>query len=317
MAATAIRQSGKAPTVSQLFDFESKLFQIEGAYFALGSDRRVAAYYVRIGDLEAALSLRTLPKAFDLSEHDCKLLELISGSLRYVREIRPGDSIPNEILNGTASWTVDEEHRVIARNRLTVSVAFWASGRKADMPTAEQCAELVRDERITATFAEGSKKLAEQMAGADGEAAVARRLSVLCGEFAYIEALRERYQRVFRVAHVVGRLANHFRQDAAVVQTIARVNSLMARPISRFRTVFSELDQGVSEPTVSLIKRFDQTVQLIRTYRDELHTSLFLWEPLSERCDQLVIERSPECEALVKDVYGLLASEYPSVQSWR
>lgn len=322
MSAAAKRQatkSGTKPLVSQVFDFESKLFTIEGAYFALGTGDREPSYYVKIGDLDAALSLRALPNAFSLTSHDKELLDVVARSLRHVREIRPGDSIPSEILNGTASWSVEEKHRTIARNRLTVSVAFWASGRKADMPSAEQCEELVRDEQISTAFAEGCTKLIEHIGSpeGDGTAAVKKRLGQLGNEFSYIEALRARYHRVFNVAGVVNRLATHFRQDPPVVQTIARVTSLMTRPMSRFRTMFSELDQGVSEPIVCLAKRFDETVELIRTYRDELHESLFAWEPLAERCSQAVIERSPECETLLKDIYALLASEYGAAQSWR
>jgi hypothetical protein len=317
-AAAAKRQSTKSTPVSKVFDFESKLFQIEGAFFALAPDTRAPSYHVKLGSLEAALALRTLPNSFDLTEKDRKLLDVVGSSLRFLREIRPGDSIPSELLNGTASWSVEERHRTLAQNRMTVAIAFWASDRKADMPSADQCKDLVKDEQTMAAYQQGCEKLAQGLGSGGPEAAanVAKRVEAVTRELAYIEALRERYRRVFRIAGIVNRLANHFRADPVVVETITRVRALMQRPVERFRATFIEIDDSLDNP-VKLFKRVDATVQSIRDHRDDLHVNLINWEHLAERCDNTVVERSAACEALLKDIHALLVTEYPAEQSWR
>ena len=56
------------------------------------------------------------------------LLDVVEKGLRFVHEIRPGDSIPSELLDGTASWRVEERHRRRARGRLMAQLIAWTAG---------------------------------------------------------------------------------------------------------------------------------------------------------------------------------------------
>src|SRR5690242_419110 len=93
---------------SQLFAFEHKVFSMDGGYFAYMKDSQEAAFHLPLGDLKGAIALPVLRMEFGLKPEtkDGYLLSLIEKALRYVREIRPNDSIPHELLDGTASWTV-------------------------------------------------------------------------------------------------------------------------------------------------------------------------------------------------------------------
>ena len=65
-------------------------------------------------------SVCVLRREFDLGDesNDAKLLDSVAKSLKYVKQIRPNDLIPQEILDGTASWSVEDRHRAVARDRL-------------------------------------------------------------------------------------------------------------------------------------------------------------------------------------------------------
>ncbi len=57
------------------------------------------------------------------------MLEQVAQGLKFVRDIRPGDTIPRELLDGTASWSIDESHKVLAKNKVMAAVAAWVSGQ--------------------------------------------------------------------------------------------------------------------------------------------------------------------------------------------
>src|ERR1700749_4003670 len=102
------------------FLFEHKVFTLKGARFALTEDGSTPAFHVELGTLVASLPLGTLRSEFSIDREspDGVLLAIVEKSLRFVKEIRPGDSIPRELLDGTASWAVEERHRLRAKAHL-------------------------------------------------------------------------------------------------------------------------------------------------------------------------------------------------------
>jgi len=112
----ATNSSGSGPKgdPSTHFIFEHKIFSVPGARFALTGPDRIPALRVDVGEHEASIPLDSLCQEFkiDPNSQDGELLEQVRDGLRYVRDIRPGDTIPRELLDGSASWSVDEEHKV-------------------------------------------------------------------------------------------------------------------------------------------------------------------------------------------------------------
>src|SRR4051794_4024787 len=131
--ASAPPRGGIASRASTHFDFEHKIFRVEKSYFALASDTHEAVFFVTLGDLNASLRLSAVRREFQIppESSDGQLLALIEKSLRFVREIRHGDTIPRELLDGSASWTVSERHRVHARTRIAAHVLHAVEGVKA------------------------------------------------------------------------------------------------------------------------------------------------------------------------------------------
>src|ERR1700722_18380727 len=86
------------------FLFEHKIFQLKGARFALTEDGSTPAFLVELGTLVASLPLATVRGEFEIERDgtDDVLLKIVEKSLRFVKEIRPGDSIPRELPDGSA-----------------------------------------------------------------------------------------------------------------------------------------------------------------------------------------------------------------------
>src|SRR5260221_12543660 len=128
------------------FLFENKVFSVEHGFFSMTRDTKEPVLNVMLGELQATLPLASLRSEFNIAPEssDGRLLNLIEASLRYVKEIRPNDSIPRELLDGSASWTVEERHRTIAQSRLIVQLSSWLTGEEmiiSDIAQLEQIAE--------------------------------------------------------------------------------------------------------------------------------------------------------------------------------
>jgi hypothetical protein len=305
---------GALPT--QQFDFSSKLFAVQGARFARASDN-TPILHVKVGDLEASLPFPTLIASFQISDHERQLLTMVSKGLRFVKEIRPGDTIPSEVLDGTASWAVDERHTDTARKRLNVQLVGWFTGNPTDIKDTSHLLRLADDPDVKARVNDAFAKAATNLGlAADDKEGVIARIESLVRELAYIEALRERFGHINRVESMLNTLLHHFKGDPAVTQSIMRIKTLLKRPFKRFQTIFDEIDAMTGE-VLSALRNVGNQIEFIRKSRDELWDHYMAWQDLIEETNQTTIERSSACELLVRKIYGLVASRYPQEQTWR
>ena len=125
------------------FVFEHQVFAVPNVFFALTEDR-TPAFHINYGDLRAAIELRSLRSGFAIRphSHDDQMLGKVEGSLRFVRTIKPNDSIPREVVDGTASWAADESHHTVAHSRLTLQLTAWMTGRSTGHIGRAQIASL-------------------------------------------------------------------------------------------------------------------------------------------------------------------------------
>jgi hypothetical protein len=318
MAKAATKQAddaaGALPT--QQFDFTSKLFAVQGARFARASDN-TPILHVRVGDLEASLPFPTLVASFQISDHDRQLLTTVTKGLRFVKEIRPGDAIPSEVLDGSASWAADERHTDTARKRLTVQLVGWFTGNVTDIRDTSHLLRLADDPDVKARVNDAFAKAARGL-GLDAEdrEGVIARIESLVRELAYIEALRERFGQINRIESMLNTLLHHFRGDQGTTDSIMRIRALLKAPMRRFQTIFDELDAMTSE-VLSALKNVNTQIDFIRKNRDELWDHYMAWQDLIAEANQITLERSSACELLVRKVYALVASRYPQEQTWR
>lgn len=300
---------------STYFFFDHKVFQLKGAHFALTDDGTEAALHVELGKLRAAMRLPVLRAEFgiDPDSPDGNLLAIIERSLRFVKEIRPGDSIPLELLDGTASWSVEPRHRLRAQGR------FWVK-MIADTDAALAVDETLRQFVNAPDTQSRLLKVAEEIGasldlGARGAETVMTRIDKLAREFAYIEALREQCGLVAAITGKVNELLRVYRGDGATTEELSRILTLLRRPVEEFAATFTMLD-GLCLDIRLAVKQIDDRVERIRNRRDDLHTSLMKWAPILACWNTLVPRRHTPVKQAIGELYRFTARHFVLQQSW-
>lgn len=299
------------------FDFEHKVFTLPGAFFALDPTSKDPVLNILLGDLKAALPFNTIRESFDIGDgHDVKLLDTVSKGLKFVKIIRPGEQIPGELLDGRASWAVEERHRIIARGRLTMQLVSWITGNETIITDLTELEQIIDDPQSKSRVREACKQIAEKL-GVEGnsEQYITDRVDDLSQELAYIEALRDRFKGIRQIDENLGRIAQIYRSDRLFVSEITRVRSLLKKPMRAFDAVFEQADAQTGE-IVGALKDFKTTISFIRKIRDDLRSRLLEWEELLGAWDGAEIERSMKIEQLCKQAYRFIANRFMEAQVW-
>jgi len=301
------------------FSFQNKLFSLEGGYFSMTRDSKEPVFHVMLGDLRAALPLPTLREEFKIAidSPDGELLGLVEKSLRFVKEICPNDSIPRELLDGSASWSVDDRHRLIAQSRLAIQVSTWLSGEETVISDIEQLQQLADDPATKQRVQNAIGEIAEKLGlGREGKQQVMDKIDQFARELSYIEALRERYGSVKQVVVILNRLMKTYRADKSVVEDIVRILQLLRTPIGDFDATFDLIDAQTGQ-ILTVLQRFNSQIDFVREMRNDLHQRLMKWDDLLAKWEGMTATRSPEAEALIKESYRFVAYNFPQTQSWK
>ncbi|MDR3517934.1 MAG: hypothetical protein P4M00_19195 [Azospirillaceae bacterium] len=306
---------------STLFAFEHRVFTLKGCYFAPVAESRDAAFHLPLGDgLKGAIALPTLASEFSIEpdSHDGQLLSIIEKSLKFVKEIRPGDSIPREILDGTASWAVKDHHRQIARARLSLQLVSWLTGNETQLLDVAQLAQIAEDAGTRQRVNDATGQIAERLGiGRERREEVLEMIDNLVRELAYIEALRERYGAVQSLSEKLKALARTYRRDSTFRDEIFRMQVLIKAPLSTFDTIFGQVDAQTGE-ILSVIRNIVAQIKFIRECRDDLHIALMLWdEVIDEWATASTSETNPEVELLLKKTYRFLARNFSVMVKWK
>jgi hypothetical protein len=307
-----------APMRDTHFDFQHKVFSIEGAFFCMDPSSRQPVLHILLGDLKAALSFLTLRESFEIPAdgQDSKLLKVIEQGLRFVKEIRPGEEIPGELLDGSASWAVEDRHRQAARGRLTVQLVSWITGSELVVVNNDELEQIVEDPQTKQRVKSAMLELAQRLGITENpEQAITNRIEALAHELSYIEALRERFLVVQSVDKGLTKAAHIYRTDRALAQEISRMLGLVRRPLRRYDGIFSQADAQTGE-ILGVLKSYDSTVTFIRKTRDDLRGHLLDWEEILKEWEAVPVERSPKFEQLMKQTYRFLAGKFLETKVW-
>jgi hypothetical protein len=301
------------------FSFQNKVFSLEGGYFSMARDGREPVFHVMLGDLRASLPLPTLRDEFNIADDspDGALLGIVEKSLRFVKVISPNDSIPRELLDGSASWSVDDRHRLIAQSRLAIQVSTWLSGEEAVISDIEQLQQLADDPATKQRVQNAIGEIAEKLGlGRDGKQLVMDKIDQFAREICYIEALRERYGNVRQIVATLNRLMKIYRADKSVCEDMVRILQLLRAPIGDFDATFELFDAQTGQ-ILTVLQRFTSQVDFVREMRNDLHQRLMKWDDLLAKWEGMTATRSPEAEALIKETYRFVAFHFPQMQSWK
>lgn len=290
-----------------------------GGYFCLSRDNNDPVFNVHLGDVWGKINFRTLRESFAIDEksEDARLLTVVEKGLKYVKEIRPGDSIPRELLDGSASWRVDEHHLMVARGRLTLQLVSWITGREEMITDRYKLEQLIEDPNIKQRAQEAFAKLAKQFGlPEERKQEMVDKVDHLARELSYIEALRERYAEVQKIMVRLGQAKRVFRSDQQLSSEVSRMIALAKAPVSTFDDIFDQIDGQTSE-VMAMLRSFDAQITFIRGMRDELHTMLMVWDEMIEMWHGHEIDRAPETEGRLKRTYQFLAKNFLISKVWQ
>ena len=300
-----------------VFNLVNRVLHVPQACFYKPDNLDEPVFVVDLGDMQGELRLKSLKKTFGIAHgsHDDKLLSVVFEALKYVEDVRPGDRIPNEILDGSASWTVSPRHKLIAKNRLEAQLITWLSGTKTNITTPEEFEKFLslkeNKEQLRLAFRKAARELGFE---SSNTTAVLLKLELLARELCYVEALREAFESVPAIAKRLKEVAEHFSGDPRVKDTIVRVRSLMRKGITEYTDIFAELDGKTSE-IISMLKDLDKQIEVIREGRDRLRFLQMKWTPLVNAWSELVINQGGRVQDLMARTYRFLATRLDTTNS--
>jgi hypothetical protein len=299
------------------FDFVNKVFRVPKARFYKPENFGEPVFVVDLGDLQGELKFKNLKKTFGIApdSHDDKMLYTVIEALNYVEDVRPGDRIPNEILDGSASWTVSPKHKLIAKNRLEAQLIAWLSGKEGALKSAEELNAFLAERENKAKLRDAFKKAAVALGlKEDDTTAVLLRLELLARELCYIEALREAFSVVPGIAVRMKQVSELYHGDMRMMDTVERVKNLLRKGVQEYNTIFAELDAQTGE-IITTLKSIDKQIELIRERRDKLRYLQMKWTPLVRAWAELVLGQGARVQDLLGRTYRFLATRFDTSKS--
>jgi hypothetical protein len=305
--------------VNAIFDFQHKVFALPGARFAIDRRSRATMFYIHLGNLNVSLTPTVLRREFNIEtlSHDSQLIELASHALRHVKEVRPGDSIPKELVDGTASWTVDESHRLLAKAKLLVQVAAWLTKSSDGASLADILALTESDIAAKEDFQKAFAAIAESLGlGANRKQEILDHIDAIARELCYIEALRDYAVQLRTIQEKCAQLAHLAKGDPTISEEVGRVLILLKPAMAEFANRFTTID-GQTADLLEMLRNPWAHIRAIRNIRDEIHSSLLPWADLFERWRDQEVGMNHIMDQNIHALYQWLAANYAPSRVWR
>ncbi len=299
------------------FDFQARVFQAPGAHFELKGHPKKPMFAVDMGAGQGYISLQHLRSTFFIEpgSHDDRLIDRAEAGLHYVPDIRPGDEIPNEILNGTASWTVARKHKQIARDRLQVQLLSWMSGKPIVYASQDDLKKIMSDDSNKRALKDAFTKAAIAL-GIDPTQSekVLDRIETMAREICYIEALRDRARELLKIRANVEVLIKVYSADQRVAADLGRIKLLMVKAVAETDTIFNNIDAETAD-VLSALMAIEDIIKAVRRARDDLHFIMMEWDPVLAKWQNLAMVRSQEVDKAMTVTYQFLAKRFATGKS--
>jgi len=305
--------------INAIFNFHHKVFALPGARFAIDRRARATMFYIHLGNLHVSLTPMVLRREFNIQtlSHDSQLIELAGHALRHVREVRPGDSVPKELVDGTASWCIEERHRLLAKAKLLAKIV----GRLAEEDHAISVESILGMAESEQSAKEEFQRAFAAMADAIGidrgrSHEIPDRIDAIARELCYIEALREYAGKLRSIQEKVSQLAHLAKGDPAISEEVGRVLILLKPALAEFANRFTPIDALTNDLPALLRNPWGQ-IRAIRDARDDIHSSLLPWSDILARWDDQEVAMSHIMDENIHALYALLAANYAPSRIWR
>jgi hypothetical protein len=302
---------------STTFVFANLVFKAPGARFIGQGSARTPMFSIDLGDTEGLLSLTALKRQFKIEagSPDDHMIGLAMRGLNYVGEIRPGDNIPNEIITGKASWTIDARHTEVARKRMEMQLLASVDKKQVVLHDTQEIAAYLEQPENKAKLRQAFRDAAKAMGRAeDDHVYVLEQLGAMARELAYIEALREWFLQVGSINKKVPLVAKAFDSDRRLKGELVQMQALMPAAIKEYRGIFTALD-GESSDIIAALTALDQKVAAIRAGRDQLHRLTLVWKDIIAEWKGFSREQAPRYLQAAQATYRFLATRHSSGRS--
>ena len=300
------------------FVFEHRVFRLPDARFELSGRERGPVLRVKLGELEAVVPIDDVTSEFGIKPDstDGRLLVQVGQALRFVKDIRPGDSIPSELLDGTASWRVHEHHREIAKNRLMIQVATWLGGEESIVLDLRELRRMAVDASVQERVRDGVTRLADALGlGVDRRDEVLDMIDRFARELCYIEALRDRYSLAAGIVDKLLKVERLYRDEKHLAEEVRRARILMRPAVQSFTGLFDQVDAQTAE-IVGVLKSYDAMVKFVREMRDALHQRLVVWEDIIPVWEIDLRHRNETIREAVRATYRFVSFNFPQTHDW-
>lgn len=298
------------------FIFKHKIFSIDKCRFALNGADKMPCFYIPMGENTAAIELAKLQQEFNIPADsvDAALLFKVQKGLNYVREIRPNDSIPREILDGSASWSVEDHHKEAALARLQQELIHWIRGSREENQSIQTMKTYQATPKGRGLIKDAHVKIAGLLKF--DEVKISRdRVDEIARETTYIEALRERSMKLNDIAQKLAAFYSTYKKEAAFAAEITRMQDLTRRASKIVTEGFGSADATIRE-VLKAVSNHQATIDTIRLLRDQTHLQLKKWDEYFPKWAELKVERDDTTEKFFRNFYRFLAENYMEQQNW-
>lgn len=272
------RPPARIPGEEVYFTFQSKLFEVPGIWFALTTDRREAAIYIPMGEHTAFIPLPKLGEAFniDVLSPDGDMLSKVAEALDHVTRVTPGERIPREIVDGTASWSVDERHHEIAARRLAARLVRRFPQLAGRLNTPDGELDVAACLREAAAHIEKSGEVRRV-----GRHEATLTFQAMCHETSYVEALREEMRFFDELLARIGEVKSNAKQAKDLAENAVRITTLMRRQAAQIQDILRHLDTRLDD-ILFAVADWNGLVHDVRYTRNRLHRLLLEWEAMRD-----------------------------------
>jgi hypothetical protein len=236
--------------------------------------------------------------------------------LDFVRGLRPGDSLPSEVLTGEPSWDITEEHRKVASQRLTMQLVTWLTGKEVVCSEPGSLQELTSAPETAERIRRALREASDQLGLEDGEGEVVNRIERLVEELAYVEALREMFQDVRAIKEECDEILRDHARETSIVDLATPVLRLIERAVADFESSFRRIDEQTSE-IVPSIRDVDEHCASLSAERNALYVRLRPWHDVLDLWSAGNGGETPFGIAdLLRATYRFLAPRYMEFYEW-
>lgn len=300
------------------FQFDHKVFTVEGCVFRKTEDGRDIGLFVPMGDILAAITVGQLRSTFEITpdSNDGQLLDKVVQALQYIKQLYPGDSVPVEVLDGSAFWMVEDQYLALAKARITMQLIAWHTGEATGEIDAHQIVELSEDPDNVKLVEDAYVAMAEKLDyPPDKTQDVIELAGKLAQELSYVEALRDKLARTRQFQIKLGKLFAVSEEDKNLRESITRCNTLLNNPIKHIFTMFDDLDGNTGE-ILQTLRGYEAQVKYIRETRDEFRAIYLLWEEILDQWMEFESIDPQEIDNMIRITYRFAASNFAQKDDW-